>query len=126
MPRSRPDREACLAHAKSLTHADKRVAAKAKKSPAKRRGSFREREALLLDHLALDFALDATQRRVAGDLLLQILLVADDAWDRLRLAHAERLDLVLRHALRHQVVANGVSAAFRQLLVVRLRTDRVG
>ncbi len=65
-------------------------------------------------------------RREAGDQFLHVLLLADHTRDRLGLAHAERLDLVLRHALADQVVAHGVRTALGQLLVVLLRTDRIG
>src|SRR5689334_8678919 len=79
--------------------------------------------------LTLDLDLDAAVRRETCDqrlALLRIRLVADDARNRLRLAHAERLDLVARHAAAHEVIANRIGATLGQALVVRLRADAIG
>src|SRR5579872_438990 len=99
-----------------------------KKKPRATAGLLLLREPRLFadDRFALDFDFDATIRCVAGDQFLPVLLVTYQARYRLGLAHAQGFDLVLGHALAHQVVADGVSTALGQLLVVGLRADRIG
>src|SRR4030095_5445871 len=75
---------------------------------------------------AFDFDFHTAIRCEAGDPLLHVLLVADEAWDRLRLAHAERFDPVAPHTHACEVVANRIGATLGQLLVVLLRADLIG
>src|SRR5215472_2292947 len=99
------------------------------KGPARGRGLGWDADELPLDRLALDFDFDATVGRQTFDqrlALLRIRLVADHARNRLRLTHAEGLDLVSRDALRHKVIADRVGTTLRQLLVVGLGSDAVG
>ena len=97
-----------------------------RKSPADGGAFSRKRRTLTRDAFALDFHFHAAVRREAGDQLLHVLLIADHARNRLRLAHAQRLDAILRHAAADQVVAHRVGTTLGQTLVVLLRADAVG
>src|SRR5579864_6178147 len=99
------------------------------KKPRDVRGFLRRlRESLVSVHhaFALDFDFHATVGCKASDQRLQRFLIANHTGYRLRLAHAERFDLVTRNALAHQVIADGIGATLGQPLVVALRADAIG
>src|SRR5207253_2798448 len=98
-----------------------------KKTPPTFGGVFWEENGLSSNGaFALHFDLDPAVRCETRHERPEVGHRADNAWNRLRLAHAERLDLVARHTPADEIVAYGIGATLGQALVVLLRADAIG